>query len=150
MNVLMAKGVEIEEDETSFSARDRVPDPAKWRLLVLEDSGELVRADAKAETGQALSRLLNVVDGLIGQGLRILVLITTNEELGKLHPAISRPGRCLSRTEFSLLDKGSATAWLNKRGVPDEIGEAASLADLYAIASGHERPPVASKIGFAA
>ena len=48
--------------------------------------------DAKERTGQALSRFLNVVDGLIGQGLRLLVLVTSNEELGKLHPAVSRPG----------------------------------------------------------
>lgn len=56
-----------------------------WRLLILEDSGEFLTMDAKERTGQALSRFLNVVDGLIGQGLRILVLVTSNEELGKLH-----------------------------------------------------------------
>ena len=35
----------------------------------------------RQRTGQGLSRLLNVVDGLIGQGLRVLVLVTTNEPL---------------------------------------------------------------------
>ena len=42
-----------------------------WRLLVLEDTGELLTPDAKAVIGQGLSRFLNVVDGLIGQGLRV-------------------------------------------------------------------------------
>jgi hypothetical protein len=37
-----------------------------WRLLVLEDAGELIQADARAAAGQGLSRFLNVVDGLIG------------------------------------------------------------------------------------
>ena len=50
-----------------------------WRLLVLEDTGELLSADARDRAGQGLSRFLNVVDGLIGQGLRVLVLVTTNE-----------------------------------------------------------------------
>ena len=39
-----------------------------WRLLVLEDTGELLTPDAKTVIGQGLSRFLNVVDGLIGQG----------------------------------------------------------------------------------
>jgi hypothetical protein len=56
--------------------------------------------DAKARTGQALSRFLNVVDGLIGQGLRLLVLVTSNEDLGKLHPAVNRPGRCIQKILF--------------------------------------------------
>ena len=44
--------------------------------------------------------LLNVGDGLVGQGLRILVLITTNEPPSRLHPALARPGRCLSSIAF--------------------------------------------------
>jgi hypothetical protein len=65
-----------------------------WRLLVLEDTGELLTPDAKSIIGQGLSRFLNVVDGLIGQGLRVLVLVTTNEPIKALHPAVARPGRC--------------------------------------------------------
>ena len=36
---------------------------------MLEDTGELLDPDAKTVIGQGLSRFLNVVDGLIGQGL---------------------------------------------------------------------------------
>ena len=63
-----------------------------WRLLLMEDTGEMLSADAKERAGQGLSRLLNVVDGLIGQGLRILVMITTNERVGALHPAVVARG----------------------------------------------------------
>src|SRR4051812_25508202 len=45
-----------------------------WRLIVLEDAGELLAPDARAVAGQAVSRLLNLTDGLLGQGLRTLVL----------------------------------------------------------------------------
>lgn len=62
-----------------------------WRLLVLEDCDELIRTDAKSETGQSLARLLNLTDGFIGQGLKTLVCVTTNEDLARLHPAITRP-----------------------------------------------------------
>ncbi len=85
---------------------------ARWRLLVLEDADELLRADAKKETGQALSRLLNVADGFLGQGERVLVLITTNEPLGRLHPAVIRPGRCLAEVEFTPLTAAESAAFL--------------------------------------
>src|SRR5919106_1095736 len=61
---------------------DKPESAPSWRLLILEDTGELLSADARIQAGQGLSRFLNVVDGLIGQGLRILVLVTTNEETG--------------------------------------------------------------------
>ena len=66
-------------------------DEDRWRLLILEDAGELIAADARAITGQALPRLLNVTDGLLGQGTRTMLLITTNEPVGRLHPATRRP-----------------------------------------------------------
>ena len=99
----------------------------KWRVLILEDTGEMLGASAKAKTGQALSRLLNVVDGLIGQGLRVLVLITTNDELGELHPAVSRPGRCAAQLEFGPLSAEEASTWLGA-----EVEEGGTLAELYA------------------
>lgn len=109
----------------------------KWRLLILEDSGELMVPDAKAQTGQGLSRLLNVVDGLIGQGLRIMVLVTTNEILKKLHPAVARPGRCAARIEFGEFTKTDAGLWLKGNGhdvATKEFGmnTTISLAELYA------------------
>ncbi len=71
-----------------------------WRVLVIEDADELIRSDAKDRVGQALARLLNLADGLLGQGLPVLTLITTNEPVSRLHPALVRPGRCLAEIEF--------------------------------------------------
>ncbi len=103
----------------------------KWRLLLLEDCDELVRGEAKQSTGQALSRLLNLTDGLLGQGCRTLVGITTNEDLARLHPAVTRPGRCLAKIEVSPLSAGEASAWL---GTSAGIGpDGATLAELYAL-----------------
>ncbi|XRQ04802.1 DUF5925 domain-containing protein [Actinomadura welshii] len=49
----------------------------RWRLLILEDCDELIRGEAKQSTGQGLSRLLNLTDGMLGQGRDVLVAITT-------------------------------------------------------------------------
>ena len=105
----------------------------RWQLLILEDCDELIRLDAKAGTGQAVARLLNLTDGLLGQGLRALVCITTNEELSLLHPAIVRPGRCLAEIEVGRLTRAEALAWL---GAPARVKEeGVTLAELYALSS---------------
>ena len=103
-----------------------------WRLLVLEDCDELIRTDAKSETGQSLARLLNLTDGFMGQGLKTLVCVTTNEDLTRLHPAITRPGRCLSQIHVGRLSRAEARVWL---GRSHDVGpDGATLAELYAIA----------------
>jgi hypothetical protein len=108
-----------------------------WRLLVLEDTGELLSADAKQRTGQGLSRLLNVTDGLLGQGLRVLVLVTTNESLRSLHPAVARSGRCVANVEFPAFPADEADAWLAARGASGD-GTARTLASLFARAEGRD------------
>jgi len=119
-----------------------------WRLLVLEDTGELLAKNARMQAGQGLSRFLNVVDGLIGQGLRVLVLVTTNEEVGALHPAVARPGRCAARVPFDRLSGEEADAWLRGRG-EDGAGEAMTLAALYARLEGWDAVERRQATGFA-
>lgn len=139
LDVLLMRDGNIDVDDPPPSGpygdqRNGAEKEKKWRLLILEDSGELMVPDAKAQTGQGLSRLLNVVDGLIGQGLKIMVLVTTNEILKKLHPAVARPGRCAARIEFGEFTKADAGLWLQANGgdVASLNGSTgASLAELY-------------------
>jgi hypothetical protein len=125
----------------------RSEDPP-WRLIVLEDAGELLRADARALAGQGLSRLLNVADGLIGEGLRAIFIVTTNEPLGRLHDAVARPGRCWAQVEFKPMSAGDSHAWLEARGV-HAATERATLAELFALADGRAVPQRRS-LGFGA
>jgi len=148
--MLEARAVgDIALDEPEPKIDERAAD-GRWRLLVLEDTGEMMSADARERTGQGLGRLLNVVDGLIGQGLRILVLVTTNERIGRLHPAVARAGRCASSIPFHALPYAEAVEWLAERGVggpgetalPDdwehEPPKVVTAADLFAIVAGAE------------
>jgi energy-coupling factor transporter ATP-binding protein EcfA2 len=121
---LLAAAVDGDDDE----------DEKRWRCFVLEDCDELLAGDGKQAQGQALSRLLNLSDGIFGEGGRTLLLITTNEAIATLHPAITRPGRCLARIEIGALDAAEARAWLGEalpRG-----RTSATLAELYALRSG--------------
>jgi hypothetical protein len=130
-----------EEEDEQISKR--------WRLLICEDTGELLMETAKDITGQGLSRLLNVVDGLIGQGLRVLILITTNEKLEKMHPAVTRPGRAAYNIEFNALTRAEAASWAAAHGIAAP-GSSTTVASLYGALEGFEKGPSNGKsIGFA-
>jgi hypothetical protein len=122
--------VVLNDDLTALTSPEK-----RWKVVILEDSGELLAADAKAQIGQSLSRLLNTADGLIGQGLRTLFLVTTNEEIGKLHEAVTRQGRCLAKIKFPPFSPTESRSWLDERGLDSPVGEinrGTTLADLYA------------------
>jgi len=125
-------------------------DDNAWRLLVLEDAGDLVVHDA-GRTG-ALAALLNVTDGLLGHGTGTIVLVTTNEPVEHLHPAVRRRGRCLADIEFGPLTCDEARAWLRHAGCDHEPDGPLTLAELYAIVDGgdpgDEPLPAAARFGF--
>ncbi|GLW63484.1 hypothetical protein Arub01_17280 [Actinomadura rubrobrunea] len=125
-----------DEDEDEQAERKR------WRLLILEDCDELIRGEAKQSAGQGLSRLLNLTDGMLGQGRNVLLAITTNEDIAQLHPAVVRPGRCLAQIEVGPLTRQEALAWLGDDAPPDVVipPEGATLAELAALRRGERRP----------
>jgi ATPase family associated with various cellular activities (AAA) len=105
-----------------------------WRVLVAEDADKYLGADARASDNPALDRLLNVSDGLIGQGSRLLYLLTTNSDLAVLHAALVRPGRNLGVVEFRKFSPDEGHRWLGNDG-PVPKAEM-SLAELFAIRNG--------------
>jgi len=133
MSVLLQTGYDEDfcddcDDEVGYNETKNEP---IWKLIILEDCGELLSADAKSRSGQALSRLLNVADGLIGQGLNVLIIITTNEDIETLHSAISRPGRCANRIVFPKLTIEEANLWLKEHNLEEKVTKPISLAELY-------------------
>lgn len=106
----------------------------KYKLIILEDADEFITEDAKNRTGQALSRLLNISDGFIGQGLKIIFLITTNEPFNKIHKALSREGRCAAIIKFNKLNKEESMKWLKEKSAEkQDITKDMILADLYSM-----------------
>jgi hypothetical protein len=69
---------------------------------------------------------------MLGQGRQVLVAITTNEDLRRLHPAVVRPGRCLAHIEIGPLSPAEAGAALGR-----PVAGPVTLAELYAMRSGH-------------
>ena len=104
--------------------------PDMWRLVIMEDAGELFTVNAKKDTGQALSRLLNMADGILGQGRRLIFALTTNEPVMKIHAAVMRPGRAMANLNIPAFSQEEATQWL---GRPVDEGMECTLANLLSI-----------------
>jgi len=112
-------------------------DDDRGRLVVAEDGDEFLRAGARSDAGAALARLLNVTDGVLGQGADTFVLLTTNAEFRHLHPALVRPGRCLAAVAFARFSRDEAGTWLGE-GHPAPVADLA-LADLLELRGDIER-----------
>lgn len=105
-------------------------------LLILEDVGELISSNAKTQTGQGFARLLNVTEGLIGQGLNLLILMTSNDEVKNFHEAIFRNGRCKSQLQFDYFSREESKAWLEQNQIDYKPTQSMPLSDLYALRNG--------------
>jgi hypothetical protein len=103
----------------------------RWQLIVLEDAETLLH---KGTGGRGMATLLNLCDGLLGQGLQCLFLITTNEPLASVHPALVRPGRCLSQLEFGPLPAAQAAQILGRPvATPMTLAEVMTARPLTAV-----------------
>lgn len=112
----------------------------RWWLIVLEDTGELLAGDAKLQTGQGLSRLLNVADGLLGESSQALFLLTTNDDLRMIHPAVARPGRCAQLVKFGAFPPDEANQWLAEQRCEKRVATPTTLAELFALRAGVDAP----------
>ena len=110
-----------------------------WRLIIVEDNDRFIRHSNARSNTDGLGRLLNLTDGILGQGYRNIVLLTTNEPLDRIHPALTRPGRCLASIEFDRFSSLEASDWLPD-GSPTPNGPM-TLAEMY------ERARAGSRIG---
>lgn len=105
-------------------------------LVVCEDSGPLVTD----RSGMELGRILNLADGILGQGFNLRLLFTTNDPVVNFHPAVLRPGRCAQELEFGPLSKEEANAWCDLHGRP-RVNSEQTLAWLYANTKEKEETP---------
>lgn len=103
-----------------------------WRAVLVEDAD----LSALSEPGHSdgLSKLLGLTDGILGQGSRVMFVITTNQRVERLPPALIRPGRMFSEIAFRPFRPTEAEEWL---GAPPPVRRPEyTLADLYAIRAG--------------
>lgn len=152
----MAHGIARRWGLGDEAQEDRAP---KRVCFILEDSADLVIQESRTAHYDKINKLLNVTDGLFGQGREDLFVLTFNERVDRIDPAFLRPGRCLAKVEFPRFPAGEAAAWLAARGGPPPNGAAAgaaadaagmTLAEMYAHLHGDaaDAQPAPARRGF--
>jgi predicted AAA+ superfamily ATPase len=86
-------------------------------IIIMEDCDFFISKQSKTEYTQSASRLLNTLDGILGQGSDFLFILTANEDIKNVHEAFSRKGRCLANIPFDGLNYEEAKAWCEKHNV---------------------------------
>ena len=99
-------------------------------IFIIEDAEEVLAADGSGRNS-AISNVLNISDGILGDALNIQIIATFNTEFNNLDPAILRKGRLLSMYEFNKLDISKAQKILESLGINETIKEPMTLADIY-------------------
>lgn len=104
------------------------------RVVILEDAERLLMERA-ADNRDAVSNLLNLADGFLGDALQLHVIATVNCPLERIDPALLRPGRLLASHAFERLTKAQAQTLAAAEGLmlPPATNDQGtySLADLY-------------------
>lgn len=121
--------LEVDDEDASTGVSQKGD---KRVLFILEDTADLIMPESRSQHFDKINKLLNITDGLLGQGREDLFLITFNEPVERIDPAFTRPGRCLSKIEFPKLSKNEAEHWLETRDSQVSISDEMTLAELYA------------------
>lgn len=81
-----------------------VRDKLKSCVLVIEDAEEILRDRAGTGDTTAVSNLLNISDGILGEALNILIICTFNVEKEFIDKALLRKGRMICEYYFGELE----------------------------------------------
>jgi len=100
-------------------------------IFIIEDAENLI-ASRNVNKSSAISMMLNLTDGLLGDSLGIQVIATCNTNIANIDPAFLRKGRLLQLLEFKALTPVKATALLEKLGHTGVVvNRPMTLAEIY-------------------
>ena len=115
-------------------------------ILVLEDADNVISKRMGSDSS-AISNLLNLSDGLLGQCLHIPVICTFNMMHTELDAALLRKGRLLGMYEFQTLQPATANRLAQKLNIEKTFSQPVSLAEIYNIGEENYLPQK-HEIGF--
>jgi hypothetical protein len=100
------------------------------KVVVIEDAESLLARRA-SDNQEALSNLLNIADGFIGDYLRLQLICTISAPIKDLDPAVTRPGRLIASREFGKLTRQQALRLAETLGITLQPQDSYSLAEIY-------------------
>jgi hypothetical protein len=106
----------------------------KDSVLVLEDAENVIKTREAGEN-QAVSNLLNLTDGILGDGLNYQVICTFNTNIDKVDPALKRKGRMIANYRFGPLSIDKTKNLIHKLygegSIPHNFAKKMTLGDIF-------------------
>jgi len=104
----------------------------KDSILVIEDAEKLIKS-RDAFDSNAISNLLNVTDGILGDIMKIKIIATHNTKREKIDDALMRKGRLIAEHEFGKLPVENVEKLFKKLkiGYNKEDVQSMTLTDVY-------------------
>lgn len=101
-------------------------------ILLIEDAENILR-QREAGGNQAVSNILNISDGILGDILKLQIVCTFNSKLEHIDQALLRPGRLVAEYRFEKLGTYRANALMRKLYGDEVVYEhkEMSLADIF-------------------
>jgi hypothetical protein len=101
-------------------------------ILLIEDAENVLR-HREAGGNQAVSNILNLSDGILGDVLKLQIVCTFNSKLEEIDPALLRPGRCIAEYRFEPLAADRAYHLMQKLHGDDieNEGREMTLAEVF-------------------
>lgn len=130
-----------------------VREKLKGSVLVIEDAEDILRDRQGNSDSTAVSNLLNISDGILGEALNILIIATFNVEKEFIDSALMRKGRMIAEYYFGELDVKKAEALVKTLYGSDAVlslgpGEKRTLANIFNMDEVQHRSEEAPKVVF--
>lgn len=117
-------------------------------ILLLEDAEKVLRS-RMSQDNDAISNILNITDGILGDCLNIMVIATFNTDRENIDSALVRKGRLLVEHHFKALPPEDCNKILEGIGSPRRTDSPMTLADIYNPEDNfHEKKEEKKKVGF--
>lgn len=128
-----------------------VRDKLKSCVLVIEDAEEILRDRAGTGDTTAVSNLLNISDGILGEALNILIISTFNVEKEFIDKALMRKGRMVCEYYFGELSEDKSEALVKSIFGEEAVlniakGEPRTLANIFNMEFTQHRSPEPAKL----
>ena len=126
-------------DRTIHKSGVEVDKKNKGELVIIEDCPRAVMKESRSgNDSYNMSRLLNLTDGILGQGLSVMFLLTTNDDIKDIDSAFLRDGRCLQRLFFDYFEPDEANKWFKMQDCDFITDDDLALSEMYAKLLGKE------------
>jgi energy-coupling factor transporter ATP-binding protein EcfA2 len=100
-------------------------------ILIIEDAENIVKDRTLHSNGDAISNILNITDGILGECLNVQIVATFNTDRTQIDEALTRKGRLLAEYQFDKLDVKKTNNLLSSLGNKEKVDKPLSLADIY-------------------